>query len=180
MGKGHFSSWLIFYFWGLIAKGFPDKWQKIVSRFGNRVFIIIALFLSIVEAELILRVSDNSAFATSQSKFSSYFYAFIIICIVFNKYGQSEKQTDINYKNVIDRLLIYIGDKSYAIFYLHCLFLQSISIIENRLSLQEYWVFYVMILFVFSTVLSIAVNEGLKKTFNVLHIEKYAKYLGLN
>lgn len=114
-----FPAWFIFFYLGLNITINRSLWEKTIKKYGKIYFIIGALFLSLIEAELLLLIGCNSGFASSQIKFSSYFYAASLILFL-----NQRKERFANGR----KLLKKIGDYSYGIFYIHCFVLM---VIEN-------------------------------------------------
>lgn len=107
-----FVAWFWFYYAGIYMKmhGFTLKTS------GNEIFISIALMstallASMFECYLLLSLDLSVIFASSQIKISSFLYASALLIMIFviRKYSSSP----------FHKLLVYLGDYSYGIFYVH-------------------------------------------------------------
>lgn len=115
-----FPAWFIFYYIGmsLRVKGMP-KIQIKKPVFWSGCFVLVALGLSLLECFLFQQFHISSLFAVSQIKISSFLYALSVICFLF-----AIKP----YKTIFsNKLLIYLGNCSFGIFYIHMVMLLNIA-----------------------------------------------------
>lgn len=102
-----FPAWFMFYYAGMYFKSVPSPIQNTQSLYYY-VFLIVSLYLAIVEAVYINDVLCIPFFAASQIKFSTFIYA-MIICILTVKMHASMKSS----------LLTQIGEASFGIYLIH-------------------------------------------------------------
>ena len=116
----------IFYVLGMYVKKTKIVFSKLSKKICWSIFSITFL-LELIES--FFYINYNFGFAVGQNRPLGFLYAITVIILIV-------KYQDIKYEN---KLLIYVGDKSYAIFFMHCFFLmflatatQSIDILPLR------------------------------------------------
>lgn len=138
-----FPAWIGFYVFGLSLKAGHHK-----KSGSSLLFVSAALFFEIAEAFFLLKFSGSVGFASSQIRFSAFLYAFQVIMFSWNHPGIVEA------RNRFERFMIYIGDRSYGIFYIHLFFVQIGKILCQRLGLQS-WLLKCMFTFFISLTASL-------------------------
>jgi len=107
-----FPAWFIFYYAGLRIKikGYQPLFKK--NQLGKAILCcLIGLIISVIEGYGLLALGFPEDFATIQIKVSSIFYVFTIINLLL-----VIKPSMANCEN---KVLKYLGDHSYGIFYCH-------------------------------------------------------------
>ena len=111
-----FPAWLIYFYLGIWVsiKGFPIK---ISNKYYSSVRIfLIAVVFSIFETYLIKSLGSPIGFASSQIKISSLILSLAFLNLVFTV---KENYMETNEH----RILKYIGDNSYGIYYVHMIWI---------------------------------------------------------
>ena len=116
-------AYFIFYLLGLEIQ----ENKSIIRRYGQRgeILMIIGLFLSIVEA-VMLDWLGMPMFAVSQLKLSSFIYSIALIIVLLKHEKTIEKTRGLGL------ILHQLGDDSYAVFFLHCLWLRVFGVVMKR------------------------------------------------
>lgn len=107
-----FPAWFIFYYIGLLLNTSKFKPNFTIQRIVvSTIVLMTAFLLSILEGLYLLGAGFPIGFAISQIKVSSFIYTFSVISLflIFMTYV----------KNTNFKLLKYIGDNSYGIFFIH-------------------------------------------------------------
>lgn len=165
-----FPAWFIFFYLGLNITINRSLWEKTIKKYGKIYFIIGALFLSLIEAELLLLIGCNSGFASSQIKFSSYFYAASLILFL-----NQRKERFANGR----KLLKKIGDYSYGIFYIHCFVLMVIEKFLCKIGIDKIWGIYFVITWFFVSLVSFGLVWYINRVLNkIKQGYKILKYIG--
>lgn len=159
-----FPAWFFFYLMGMDCKA--GKFDKMIEKV-NVGWIIAALMLSLVEAFVILKLGCADGFASSQIKISSFLYAAIIALWLQKKEKSVEKNC-----------MYTVGDLSYGIFYVHMLILWLVRKILDVIKMNEIWIIYFGLTFIFTSILSVAWIFVIKKTAKKLKCERLMKYIG--
>ena len=120
-----FPAWLIYFYLGLWVniKGFPIKISN--KLFSSVSIFLIAIVFSIFETYKIKNLGLPLGFASSQIKFSSLILSLSFLNLIF-----TIKDNYIEIHN--HRIMKYLGDNSYGIYYVHMIW---ISISNKILSL---------------------------------------------
>jgi Fucose 4-O-acetylase and related acetyltransferases len=106
-----FTTWLFFYVLGFAFKRYGDL------GYGRKIILTLTGFsfaASIAESAIFLTQTHTPSVALSQVKLSSYLYStFVIICVL--SFGRRWVKTS--------KYLVWVGQRSYAIYLTHMLFL---------------------------------------------------------
>ncbi|NYF12675.1 surface polysaccharide O-acyltransferase-like enzyme [Pseudoclavibacter sp. JAI123] len=121
-----FPAWFAFYYGGI--------WVRVrgVKAFSTRISIMavaIAAVVSVVEAYWLLSVSMTTGFAASQLKVSSILYAFAVIALVLSWH---KLKPDAGVPG-----LVYLGERSYGIYFVHMIWIMGFGFMVERLHLFE-------------------------------------------
>lgn len=161
-----FPAWFIFFYLGLNIKINSKKWDKIAETIGKKRIIMITLLCCLIEALLLQKIGCNASFSASQIKLSSFTYSFVIILYL---YKQSQQLKSKNGRFVVfTKLLTYIGDYSYSIFFTHCFTLMIAETLLGIFSADVSWEIDFIVSWVISLTFSLMIvsilNFGLLQT----------------
>ena len=165
-----FPAWFSFYMLGLDCKKMETC--QLVTKEINLRWIIITLFISVVEAFALLKIGCSDSFASSQIKISSYLYVVAIIFMLL-KY-QKKKSSGSN----VEKILVLIGNYSYGIFFVHMLVLFVVEHVLRVMKIHSNWIIYFVMCFAFTAIGSIGIIKVTRKITFKLHIEKVLYLLG--
>ena len=143
-----FPAWIVFF-----AAGLRSRTQK--TRGIPLCLIGFAIGIEILEAFLSVRMGAPLAFACSQVRLSSFLFAKVVIDYFLN----SERTAS----SWIDRGLVYLGDRSYAIYFIHYLFILVAKPVVGRFRVSFFgisWMFQALLVFVISLTGSIFVVQS--------------------
>lgn len=115
-----FITWLMFYYLGILCKNSP-KTRDIITKYIGLACLgyVVGIFLSIFEGLSIYHFDSSwFGFATSQIKISSFLTSFFLIWIAMYLHGKIQ---------IRSRLLVYIGNNSFGIFFIHILVMRLVS-----------------------------------------------------
>jgi hypothetical protein len=109
--------WVTFYYWGMVAKEQLDD-----NFFSRKIFwslsgVFILLLFTVFEGDRIIAWIGNKSFASSQIKFSSFFYSFFMINSLM---GIRALKPDL-------KVFAILGNYSFGIFLVHIFFLHYFS-----------------------------------------------------
>lgn len=136
-----FPAWFFFYLLGMDCRsGNIGKLLKNVKNVKGY-WITIALFVSVAEAFVLNKVGCADGFVVSQIKFGSFLYATALVLWLLKK--KNEPRSNI---------FSIAGDYSYGIFYCHILILWGIRKIIEIAGLNEIWMMYFGLCFIFTAV----------------------------
>jgi Uncharacterized protein conserved in bacteria len=164
-----FPAWFIFYYLGLYINFISERGMKLrILQFGTPIYLIVMLIISIIEAAVLIKVGYGGEFACSQIKLSSFLYAatFILFLLRSNEY------------KVNTSILKYIGDYSYAIFYIHILFIRFSNIILARIEITKIYSLNFIFTFVITTILSMLTIKLVRVVCIKLKIEYVLDWIG--
>lgn len=161
-----FPAYLIFYLMGLEMReacvGGSRKWM---------VLPVLALFFSFSEGFFLSGIG-MPLFGVSQLKISSFLYSAAIIAVLVRR------ERMIIGTRGIGKAMVRIGDDSYAIFYLHCLWIKIVGAAFRQYSLALPWIFstviYALIIVAMCEITIYIVRAVAEK----IGCRKYLKYIG--
>lgn len=162
-----FPAWFLFYYLGL--------WIKIngcegIRSFGKLRFVVAGLALSLIEAVVLITIGCGASFATSQIKASSFVYAgFLILWLIEKERTFPKEKTS--------KLLHYIGDRSYGIFFIHCFVLMFVRKFSSLL-FEDIWILNFIICFIMTALLSVLAVDIVNVLAGKLKIETALKWIG--
>lgn len=142
-----FMAWFIFFFLGLDIQIHDEEWARRALEFGRCYYVLGALILSAIEGEILITLGCKVSFASSQIRFTTFLYVFVII-IWFYRRGIDQKKT------IKGGILSLIGDCSYGIFYIHCFVLIIVEKAISMIVLSENWFLPCGICFVITVIMS--------------------------
>lgn len=158
-------AWFLFYYLGL--------WIKIngcVRILGKLRYVAAGLTLSLIEAVILIAIGCGTSFATSQIKVSSFNLVAASILWLIEKERTSPKEKT-------NKLLHYIGDRSYGIFFIHCFILMFVRKFSSLL-FEDIWILNFIICFIMTALLSVLVIDVANIIAEKLKIEKALKWIG--
>ncbi len=106
--------WLSFYYFGMFIK----KYKTNIKTNVLWILLPVSLATELASTALLFNVDGYNAY--SQLRFAGAFYSLILICLAY----EYSKKID---RNDYCKLLVKLGDDSYAIYYMHCIFLMVFS-----------------------------------------------------
>lgn len=159
-----FPAWFLFYYLGL--------WVKIhgVRIVGKLWMIVAGLAVCIAEAFILLGIGADVGFAASQIRFGSFFYTSMIIFFLLRK---ADRESEV-------RVLKYIGDRSYGIFYIHCFILMFARQICIKVGLEKLWLANYFGCFAMAMVGSLVIIEIIRWMAKKLKAEKCLRWVGFD
>lgn len=125
-----FPAWFFFYYFGMY-KRFESENQtniKTSSIIKLLMFLFFAIILSLFESNIIYNYTKMASLASSQVKFSSFIFVYLLIKFVIK----------IKEQNLVKTSLSKIGDYSFGIYLIHYIFLIPTSSLIEHLNLPEY------------------------------------------
>lgn len=147
--------WLVFYYFGILCK----RNQLILDKFQSLIKYSPLLFLFCYSLELLgtycfLHVGNGQVIAYSQLRISGFLYAVSVICTFLWLYCKRNS----------DNWLVYLGNNSYGIFYIHCL---GILLARKLVKLRDLpFIVNVLIEFIFAFGLSLCLIYCINKIGN--------------
>lgn len=145
-----FPAWFVFYYAGLWVRIKSIKQSIFVKNNQLRNSLLLCLLflvLSIAEAYILLAAGCSNGFASSQIKIFSFLYAFSVINLFFVLKPYANK-----FEN---KVLIWIGDNSYGIYYIHTFWiLLSVKILSYISSINNVLPVYQFLQLIFVLVMS--------------------------
>lgn len=117
-----FPAWFVFYYLGVWLK---IRGNKIIFNKKNSIIIIfLALLLSMVESNILVKM--NSTMYISQIKLSSFLYSISLISLFLNFQDTYSKRF---------KILEYLGENSYGIYFVHVFFIILFSKVLNNINI---------------------------------------------
>lgn len=101
------TSWMSYYYFGLLLAHKPQV-RVIIMKF-RPLLVVIAFFVELIESWALFRMGYPIGYVCTQMKIGGFLYTTAIICLIV----QHQK------KGCRNKSLIYLGDRSFAIFFLH-------------------------------------------------------------
>lgn len=124
--------WLPFYYFGILMRNYeihiPKQKGKIL------VFAGFALCLELCETALLYCYTESTAIAFSQIRLFAFVYAFSIALLMFSNHKMSDEQSD----NIAKRLLVYLGNNSYGIYFIHMFYITIFSILLEQFVIDRF------------------------------------------
>lgn len=125
-----FPAWFVYFYLGIYIKNKCIICS--ICKNNKKCFIymyLLGIFLSILEAWIIVKTKSDYSFAVTQVKFSSMICSFAVIGYITGKIDSKL----ISNNNILKKL----GDISYGVFYVHLIWLNIVTIFMNRLNLFD-------------------------------------------
>lgn len=116
-----FPAWFIFYYLGVWLKIRGNK--IIFNKKSSIIMISLALLLSMVESDILVKM--NSTMYISQIKLSSFLYSISLISLFLNFQNTYSKRF---------KILEYLGENSYGIYFVHVFFIILFSKVLNNIN----------------------------------------------
>ena len=172
-----FLAWIGFYIWGILMRQYDDNNEK-----GNksywRYLLLPAVAVEIAESFTLLKLGCSPGFACSQIRFTPFLMT-VILTVLFLK--KSKNDVRVMECPFLIQGVIYIGNRSYGIFYVHYIFIMLIRPIIAQISVvKDIWLLQVLICFVTSLVLSLISVNLMRKLSNITHKPGLLIGLGFN
>ena len=143
-----FAAWFIFYYLGLNVRlgvvKFPLK--KIPDKVVG-ILLGIGYSISIFEAILLMRITNNPGFAVSQIRLGCFLTNMVLIAAFLKISEKSRWQQR-------ESWLSQIGDLSYGIYYIHYLILMIVVKVLNVIRLDHIWILFALTTFILTAILS--------------------------
>ena len=168
--QSFFPTWIGFYVWGLECRTKKCKGLKTPLLFG------IAIILEVVEAYFSLFYGSPTNFACSQIRISAFFLAAIVVKMFI---GTKEITT---HKSLVSKAVVYLGDHSYGVYYIHYFFIMLCAKVVKSLSISILgitWLFQAIILFAVTLFGSLIVMHIGRKILCFLGMKRVADILCL-
>lgn len=108
-------TWLSVYYAGILCK--KKAWKGYGNCLQRWILVIVMLLVSIMEGLLLYKLGISVGIAVSQTRISSVGWSFALINLFLFYRGKINLSS-----SKWLRLLNYIGDNSFGIFFVHCLF----------------------------------------------------------
>lgn len=154
-----FLTWLVMYFSGLLCR--KNTWNGKGSAAVRWLMLIGAVALGVGETLLMMSKDVSVGAAVSQTRASSLLFSFALI----NVFLYYKEKLD-NSKGIVSQLLLFIGNNSFGIFFIHCIFRKfSNFIIPYFPFANQILPIYQIIQFVFMLVGSVAAIWVIQKIF---------------
>ena len=135
-----FPAWFGFYWLGIYIRCNEKQLSGLISKLGKVSYLILALFLSAIESMLWIQANLGVKFALNQVRYTSFLCAAILIFIFIKKQPLSVKK-----RSGIHSFLIYIGDISYGIFYVHILWVRFVEkILSGTQIVNNFWEYWIL------------------------------------
>lgn len=170
MYQSIFPAWIGFYVWGLECRSKVCKGVITPLLFG------IAIILEIVEAYFSIRHGCPANFACSQIRISAFLLAAIVVQFFIGM------QVTITHKNWVSKALIYLGDHSYGIYFIHYFFILLCAKVVKSIIIIDFfgitWLFQAMASFVVALFGSLIVMYLGRKVLSFFGMQKVADILG--
>lgn len=157
-----FPAWFIFYFWGLNVKyrysiQFPNKRASI-----KFIYVMGAFLFQFIETLGLLKLGYDINFAISQIRLGGFAYSMMIIMYLLSHDTKTVS-------NKILSCMSYLGDKSYSLFYLHCLVILFWETMIDMCNINYGWLIQFTICFIGTIICSlmlIVLEERLRTYIN--------------
>ncbi|MDZ8187845.1 MAG: acyltransferase [Nostoc sp. ChiSLP02] len=122
-----FSTWMTFYYFGMLAKNYKKIIYFGETRIGTVIFLYIAsLFFSIIESLYLYKVFKADDLAGSQLKISSILYSFCLILLFISLRKRIK---------FWPKILVILGEFSFGIYLIHILVLEVIESLINKIEI---------------------------------------------
>lgn len=115
-----FPAWFLFYYYGLYVCKNKKVFLQKTNLLKGLEFVFLALIFSVFEAFVLKSFGLPDGFVTSQIKLSSFCYAMAVIQLLLVVHNIEPSQR-------FSRLLVILGDYSYGIYYVHCIWLSVLT-----------------------------------------------------
>ncbi len=169
-----FPAWLIFYLLGLQCRMSQEFAVKMKSL-GKFSIIPIMVLLECGEALVLMVFGANISFVISQIRITSFLYALILICVFWQK---AEAETLQNQNTFRHKFLIYLGNYSYGIYFVHYFFIKLSNKLLVIFSLSEIWIVSFAVTFFITLFGSVCVIQVFRWCTEKLNKQRIATYIG--
>lgn len=164
-----FPIWFCFYYIGLLLSNDNLKMKDFMLQIGKWPYVVLAFGLNILESYLLMGLNITPNLSVSQNRLGGFLYALTLIAFIY-KHSLVEAKCE-------KSILSWMGDKSYAIYFLHYLVLKVITrIIGNRFS--DFWLLRFVLSFVGTLILTCVAIQLFTLLINKLKMNKLLKYIG--
>jgi peptidoglycan/LPS O-acetylase OafA/YrhL len=158
---GNFATWIVFFVLGIYLRLNTIK----INRAWLIVLCTFTFFLSLFETGFVYHLHGEIIESTTAVKASSFLYSFFVIIYLFSLK-----------KDVNSRIMIYVGELSFGIYFLHMFVLTALKsfLAEAMPDVFKYSIFIQLLLIV--VILSICTMVGL--LFRMVSGKVLSKYFG--
>lgn len=157
-----FPAWFCFYYLGLRIKADPACVRRVKTAqryFGNPIAVLTALGIAIAEAFLLLGLGCSNDLITSQIKFGTFLYTFMLILWVRQIHAKATRNAE--KLGFLKRL----GDDSYGIYYIHWFFLIFIQKLFDILGISKMWLLHYILTWILLVGISFSVVHFVSHIF---------------
>ncbi len=165
-----FPAWIGFYVWGLESRG------KTIRAGNTHLLFGVAVILEIVEAYCSLKHGFPVNFACSQIRISAFLLATIVVRLFIGT------QVSATHMNWVSKVLAYLGDHSYGIYFIHYFFILLCAKTVKSLTVNLFgitWIFQAAISFVAALFGSLILIYIGRKVLCFIGMKRAADILGL-
>lgn len=164
-----FPLWFGFYWLGIQIRSANPKTKQFLLRIGTLPCLLSAFVINLAESAILLYQRITPSLYLSQNRIGGFIYALVLIGVF---YRMSNKKV-----RCISRNLKWTGDNSYAVYFSHCLVLNTIvrSIVEKYHML---WILKFGLSFIATLIITAFLIEAIKRLFVILKRERWLVYIG--
>lgn len=168
-----FPVWLLFFYLGIACRMNSKRCRVFFSRIGKWWVVVILCGINYLEAVCLL--DDVPRLATSQNRFGAYLYSLALIAFVFNCSDGVKMEM-----NKIQSAFRWIGDNSFALFWIHCLVLEVVKRLIGKFVNANSWILNYTISFFATITISVIVIAIVKKTAMKIGVAKQLYIIGFD
>lgn len=145
-------------------------WNNVAEK-AQKSWSVVVILASTIEEFVLLVLGCSIGFASSQIRFGSFLYSWIIALVLVKYRAGSENSS-------LKKVAASIGDCSYGIFYVHMLVLVIVRKVVSMTWISQTWILDFVACFVLTAVGSYLIVIGTKSLVKKLSIEKALNLLG--
>lgn len=146
-----------------------------MKSFGKLNMIPVMILLECGEALVLMALGTDISFVISQIRMTAFAFALILICIFLRK---AEAETSQKQNAFAHQFLIYLGNHSYGIYFVHYFFIKLANKLLVMFSLSEIWIVSFVITFFITLAGSICVIQAVRWCMKKLNKQRLAAYIG--
>ena len=164
-----FPVWILFFYLGIVFRLNQNR-ASFFDVLGKWWMIVLMFLVNILEAAYWLDRSPK--LAISQNRFGAYLYSLAIISFVYKQSNTEHSQT------YIRNGLKWIGDNSFALFWIHCLIIEFVKRVLSKVPKVDTWIMRYSMCLVLTVVLSISCIILVKRIARKAGLERYLYIIG--